>query len=101
MNLIEEYKKGQTGANKGLNMGPGLSNISNAINGVQRARLYGIAAAPKAGKSTLCDYGFVINPILDAFRQNLPIEVIYFSFELDRVSKEFDFLVYFLFPYPH
>lgn len=96
MNLIEEYKKGQAGRNKGLSMGSGLKNISNVINGVQRGRIYGIAAAPKAGKSTFVDYGFVINPIIDAYKQGIPLEVLYFSFELDRISKEFDFLAHFL-----
>ncbi len=48
MNFIEEYEKGQRGGNKGLPMGDGLMNVSRAINGVQRGRIYGIAAAPKA-----------------------------------------------------
>ena len=48
MNFIEEFKKGQKGGNKGLPMGEGLMNVSKAINGVQRARMYGIAAPPKA-----------------------------------------------------
>ena len=48
MNFIEEYKKGQNSGNKGLPMGEGLSNLSKHINGIQRARIYGIAAAPKA-----------------------------------------------------
>ena len=42
MNFIEEYKKGQTGGNKGLPMGEGLLNVTKAINGVQRARIYGL-----------------------------------------------------------
>ena len=62
MNLIEEFKKGQSGGNKGLPMGEGLSNVSKAVNGVQRGRIYGVAAAPKAGKSTFVDYSFVIQP---------------------------------------
>lgn len=97
MNFIEEYKKGQKGGNKGLPMGDGLMNVAKAINGVQRGRIYGIAAAPKAGKSTFTDYAFVIQPFLYAIANNIPIEWIYFSFELDRVSKEFDFAAYFLF----
>lgn len=97
MNLIEEFKKGQEGGNKGLYMGDGLAHISSAINGVQRGRIYGVAAPPKAGKSTFVDYGFVINPVLDAVKQGLEIEVVYYSFELDRVSKEFDFLAYFMY----
>ena len=97
MNLIEEYKKGQLGGNKGLSMGPGLMNISKAVNGVQRGRIYGVAAPPKAGKSTFTDYAFVIQPFLYAIANNIPVEWIYFSFELDRISKEFDFVTYFLF----
>lgn len=97
MNLIEEFKKGQLGGNKGLPMGNGLANISKAINGVQRGRIYGVAAAPKAGKSTFVDYAFVIQPFLYAVEHQIPVEWIYFSFELDRVSKEFDFASYFLY----
>lgn len=97
MNFIEEFKKGQTGGNRGLPMGPGLINVSKAINGVQRGRVYGVAAPAKAGKSTLTDYGFVIQPYLYAVENNIPVEWIYLSYELDRVSKEFDFAVFFLY----
>lgn len=97
MNFIEEYKKGQAGGNKGLPMGEGLMNVSKAINGVQKGRIYGIAAPPKAGKSTFTDYAFIIQPYLYAIEHNIPIEWIYFSFELDRISKEFDFATYFLY----
>jgi hypothetical protein len=96
-NFIEEFKKGQAEGNKGLSMGKGLSHISNAINGVQKGRLYGVGAAPKAGKSTFVDNGFVINPILDAIANNIPLEVIYLSLEIDRVSKEFEYAAHFLF----
>lgn len=47
MNLIESYKLGQRGSNKGLPMGEGLKAISQTLNGVQRARIYTVAAAPK------------------------------------------------------
>ena len=60
MNLIEEFKKGQAGGNKGLPMGLGLANISNAINGVQRGRIYGIAAAPKAKENGAFCCGYKI-----------------------------------------
>lgn len=97
MNLIEEFKKGQSGGNKGLPMGPGLQKMSRAINGVQRARIYGVAAAAKAGKSTYVDYAFLIQPYLYAIQYQIPIEWIYFSFELDRISKEFDIAAFFLY----
>lgn len=96
MNFIEEYKKGQSGGNKGLPMGEGLSTISSAVNGVQKARLYGIAAPPKAGKSTLVDVGFFLEPYLYAEENGIPVEWIYYSLEIDRVSKEFDVAVFFL-----
>lgn len=96
MNFIEEFKKGQAGSNKGLYMGKGLSHISKAINGIQKGRLYGVAGASKSGKSTFVDYAFVIQPFLNAIEKNIEIEWIYFSFELNRISKEFDFMSYFL-----
>lgn len=97
MNLVEEFNKGQSGGNKGLPMGEGVGNVSKAINGVQRARIYGAAGASKSGKSTFVDYAFVIQPFLYAMEHKIPIEWIYYSFELDRVSKEFDFAAYFLY----
>lgn len=96
MNFEQEFNKGQTGANKGLPMGLGVSHVSSAVNGVQRSRIYGVAAAAKAGKSTLVDYAFVLEPILYVMAHNIRAEWLYFSFELDRVSKEFDFAAYFL-----
>ena len=47
MNFIQAYEQGQKGANKGLPMGLGLSAVSQAINDIQRAKIYSIAAAPK------------------------------------------------------
>ena len=98
-NFIESFKNGQKGKNKGLYLGPGLDNISKAINGVQRHRIYTVASPPKTGKSTFVDYGFVISPYLDWIENNPGIEIewVYFSFEIDRVSKEFDFVAYFLY----
>lgn len=96
MNFIQEFKKGQTGGNKGLPMGEGLISLSNAINGVQKARMYGLAAPSKAGKTTLADYGFVLHPILHSMATGEPVHVHYFSYEIDRVSKEFDFAAFFL-----
>lgn len=46
-NFITEFKKGQEGGNKGLFMGEGLTEVSRAINGVQKAMMIGIAASPK------------------------------------------------------
>lgn len=120
MNFIEAYKKGQAGANKGLPMGEGLEEVSASINDIQRAMIIVIAAAAKAGKSTLVDAGFVIGPCLYVIENNLKyqgfitqgmspeqikiqydiayidLEIFYFSYEINRISKEFDFAVHFL-----
>ena len=133
MNLIEAFKSGQKGANKGLPMGEGLKAISLAINGVQRGRIYTVGAAPKGGKSTLVDVGFALEPCIYALENNaklnsslniireklqvatdpgernslnlefeklqagiIDLEIIYNSYEIDRVSKEFDFIAHFL-----
>ena len=47
MNFRAAFEAGQKGSNKGLPMGPGLSAVSQAINDIQRAKIYTIAAAPK------------------------------------------------------
>ncbi len=97
MNFIEEFKAGQSGKNKGIPLGPGLDNISKAINGIQKDKIFVLGAMPKVGKTTFADYGFLIQPYLYCVEHNIPIEWIYFSFEIDRVSKEFDVATYFLF----
>jgi len=75
-NFMHEYEKGQAGGNRGLPMV--------------------IASAPKVGKSTLTDYSFLIQPYLHAVDRGLNVKWIYFSFEIDRVSKEFDFASHFI-----
>jgi energy-coupling factor transporter ATP-binding protein EcfA2 len=133
MNLISAFEAGQKGSNRGLPMGEGLKSISSALNGIQRGRIYTIAAAPKGGKSTLVDAGFCIEPASYVLSHNAKInksirvitaqletaidteirstlnleyeklknqlidfEIIYNSYEIDRVSKEFDFIAHFL-----
>lgn len=96
MNIIEKFNQGQQGGNMGLYMGDALVNIYRAIKGVQRAKVYGVAAAPKVGKTTLTDVGFVIEPYIDAIKKGIEIEFHYFSYEIDRVTKEFDFMCHFL-----
>lgn len=97
MNFQTEFEKGQLGRNKGIPFGKGLENLTAAINGMQRAMIYGIAAGAKVGKSTLADAAFVLGPYLYAIENNVNIEWIYYSFEIDRITKEFDFASYFLY----
>lgn len=133
MNFRAAFEAGQKGSNKGLPMGEGLKTISQAINGIQRGRIYTVGAAPKGGKSTLVDVGFCIEPAFYVLEHNaktkasmeaivtkleattsydartalnqeyelfnsqlIDLEFIYNSYEIDRVSKEFDFVAHFL-----
>ena len=133
MNFRAAFEAGQKGSNKGLPMGEGLKTISQAINGIQRGRIYTVGAAPKGGKSTFVDVGFCIEPAIyvldhnakinasieaiatkleeitdpetrdslnveyESFKSQLiDLEFIYNSYEIDRVSKEFDFVAHFL-----
>jgi len=133
MNFRAAFEAGQKGSNKGLPMGEGLKTISQAINDIQRGRIYTVGAAPKGGKSTFVDVGFCIEPAIyvldhnakinasieaiatkleettdpetrdslnveyESFKSELiDLEFIYNSYEIDRVSKEFDFVAHFL-----
>lgn len=97
MNFIEEFKQGQAGANKGIPLLDGLSNLSNAINGIQRGRMFTIASSPKVGKSTLINYAFVFSTYDYCLKHNIPIEWVYFSFEINRIAMEFDFACHYLY----
>lgn len=95
MNFIEYFKKGQEGRNKGLTTG--LPNLDNAIHGVQKKAIYGIASPPKVGKTTFVDYSFILSPYLQSLvESNIDIEWIYFSYEIDRLQKEMKFACFFL-----
>lgn len=97
MNFESEFELGQRGGNKGLPMGEGLEKLSKAINGVQKGRIYTIASPPKIGKSTLVNYGFFLAPYEYARAHKLNIRFIYFSYEIDLISMQFDLAVHYLY----
>lgn len=94
--FISQVKAGQEGRAKGIPLGKNLENISSDVN-IFKGRIYGIAGAEKSGKTTFADYAFVIQPYLYSLEHGTDIEWRYYSFEIDRVSKEFDFATYFLY----
>lgn len=96
-NFIETYKQGKLGKNFGLDTG--LPALNRAINGLQKKTSIGLAAAPKVGKTTFCDFAFVISPYLQLEKAGMldKAQWIYFSYEIDRVSKEFKFAAFFMF----
>lgn len=99
MNFKTEFLKGQNKANKGIVVKDieGLGSISDVINGIQKAKIYAIAAAPKVGKTTLTDAFFILGVYLTYLKNPFPIEWIYFSFEITRIEKEFEFATFFLY----
>lgn len=97
MNFIEVFKEGKAGKNRGLSTG--LPNLDRAIRGIQRKQSIGLAAAPKVGKTSLTDFAFLIGPYEDAKKRGILDNVnwIYFSYEVDRVSKEFKIAAYYMY----
>lgn len=95
-NFIEAYNYGQSDKARGIPFGRGLERVSLTMNGIQRGKIYGVGGPQKSGKSTLADYGFILEPYLYSLETNTKIQWIYYSFEIDRVSKEFDFATFFL-----
>lgn len=95
MNFIKAYTDGKEGKNSGLPTG--LRTLDRAINRVQRATIYGVAASPKVGKSTLVDFAFVINPYLYAEQHGLDVTFIYYSLEMSRIRLEYKAASYFFY----
>jgi hypothetical protein len=69
-----------------------------ATNGTQRKISIGVAAAPKVGKTTFVDYCYVLQPYLQMEKLGRldDIDWIYFSYEIDRINKEFKFAAFFM-----
>lgn len=95
-NFRQTFLKGKEGKNFGITTG--IVRLDKAINGIQKKASYGIAAAPKCGKTTLADYIGVISPYLYMLKEGRldDINWVYWSFEIDRVSKEFKFASFFM-----
>jgi len=94
MNFVTAFKDGQLGKNKGPSTG--IKELDLAMLGIPRKSMIGVAAGPKVGKSTFVDFAFVLSPYL-LTPPDVEIEWTYFSYEMDRISKEFKFAAYFFF----
>lgn len=100
-NFKDVYEQGK----KGLLMGrtTGVPKIDEAILGIRKKQSIVIAAGPKVGKTTFIDTCFVIAPIMEAWEAYMKgnttlwdnLHIIYFSLEIDRVTKEFNFATHF------
>lgn len=82
--FIEEIEKGFQGRNKGLKTG--LETLDKFTGGIQRKRIELVGATQKTGKTAYVDYGRIIAPYL--LNPDADIEWIYFSYEIDEISKK-------------
>ena len=96
-NFRKTFIDGQKGLNLGLNTG--LKSLDKAIHGLQKKTSIGVAAQPKVGKTTFVDFAFLVSPYLQMLKENRlnDIEWIYYSYEVDRVSKEFKIAAMFMY----
>lgn len=96
-NFVTTVKDGKEGLNLGITTG--IRTLDKAMNGIQKKMSIGLAAAPKTGKTAFADYCFLIAPYLYMKKHDRleDIEWIYFSFEIDRISKEFKMAALFMF----
>lgn len=96
MNLKTAFEKGKQGFAKGLPTG--LLALDKTMRGIQQKMIYGIAGGPKSGKSTFADFSFLLSPFDFMLTQGRldEVEWIYYSFEIDRISKEFKFACYYM-----
>jgi hypothetical protein len=95
-NFVTTFIQGQQGLNNGSTTG--ILGLDRAINKLQKGMVIGLAAGPKVGKTTFCDFAFILSAYLEAERNGTldDIEWIYLSYEIARISKEFKFAAFFL-----
>lgn len=94
--FYQEFEQGQESINKGIPLGSELLSFSNAINGLQKSKIISVASPPKVGKSTFVNYAFILQPFLYSLEHNIDIQWVYYSFEMDLITQQYDFSSFFL-----
>jgi replicative DNA helicase len=89
MNFKERIRDGLQGKYKGLSNG--LNRINRYIFGIQRKCYYLVGGASGSGKTTLVDF-MLVNALQDARRQGITVNVFYYSYEIDEISKKANWL---------
>lgn len=89
MDLKERIQAGVDGKFEGLSNG--LDRINQYIFGIQKKCNYLIGGMSGNFKTTLLDF-MILNAIEDAKVKNIPIEVDYYSFEIDEITKKCNWL---------
>ncbi len=89
MTFKERIIAGLEGKFKGL--ANGFVRVNKYIFGIQRACYYLVGALSGGGKSTLVDF-MLLSAIEDAEKKGILINIHYYSFEIDEVSKKANWL---------
>lgn len=89
MTFEERVKEGLDGKFAGLSNG--FDRINQYIFGIQRACYTLIGGLSGASKTTLVDF-MLINAIQDANSKEIPINIFYYSLEIDEFSKKANWL---------
>lgn len=89
MTFKERIEKGLAGDFKGLKNG--LNRINRYIFGIQRSCYTILGGLSGSAKTTLIDF-MLINAIEDAKYTKTPINIFYYSLEIDEVSKKCNWL---------
>lgn len=89
MSLKQRIQDGLDGKFQGLSNG--FNRINNYIFGIQKSCYYLLGGGSGVGKSTLCDY-MLLNAIQDAKKKGIKLTVFYYSYEIDKMSKQCNWL---------
>lgn len=82
--FLKEVDRGREGLNVGLKSG--LPSLDKFTGNIQRKQIRLIGAQQKTGKTAYVDFTHIIAPYL--LNPNDDIEWIYFSYEIDEISKK-------------
>lgn len=89
MNLEQRIQAGLDGKYKGLDNG--FYRINQYIFGIQRSTYYLLGGQSGTFKTTLADF-MVLRALQYAETNNIPIEIFYYSFEIDKLTKQCNWL---------
>lgn len=89
MNIRDRIKSGLNGDYKGLSNG--LDRINKYIFGVQKKCYYLLGGQSGTFKTTLADF-MLISALIDADKQGIKMNVYYYSFEIDEITKKCNWL---------
>jgi hypothetical protein len=100
MTLLDAIDEGLKGSNVGIPMDDRISHISRYLRGIQKKQIITLLAPPKAGKTTAADFMYVLSLckyyMLNGLVQKRLNSIQYYSFEIDRITKEAEFTAHFI-----